>query len=72
MERLMAEIKPGRSLTNYCHRQNRIYWGKFVYCQLKEIWRVRDKDKTTLPSPCPFFSWAQLHAFIPNSSTCPP
>lgn len=61
----------GRSHTNYHHGQNRPDLGKInlIYCQLKEIWMVRNKGKSeTAPFPSPL-SQADLQPFIPDTST---
>lgn len=55
-----AEIKKGRLLTSYCHRQNRLDSGKINL--LSRIVRNKDKNKNTFPShsllPRLNFSWA--------------
>lgn len=43
-----AEIKKGRLLTSYCHRQNRLDSGKINL--LSRIVRNKDKNKNTFPS----------------------
>lgn len=62
---LWIRIKTGRSLTNYYHWQNRLC---SVYCELKYIWMVRNKNafpsaptvlprlNFTLAFPTPLFS----------------
>ena len=32
---LWVKIRTKRSLTNYCHRQNRLNLGQLIYCQSK-------------------------------------
>lgn len=48
MENLWAEVKTRRYLTNYSQGQNRHFFLKsnLMYCQLKKVWKVRNKLKT--------------------------
>lgn len=61
------------SLVSYHRGLNNLGQGEMVlvYCQLKYIWMVRNKDKIELPFTSPF-SQAQLHSSIPSSSISPP
>lgn len=47
-ENKVVKLKTGRSLISYCHGQNSVN-----YCQLKQIWIVRNKSKKTKPAPSP-------------------
>ena len=69
-ERTCIDIKTGRLLANYPHRQNRLDFGKInlIYCQLQYILVGRNKGKhniKTFPLPP---SQDQLHSFSPNTS----
>jgi len=60
-----AEINTGRSLTDYCWRQNRPYlWKtKLIYCQLKIEWDGEETEaELKPPSPSPPSSQAQFHS----------
>lgn len=63
LERFMVRINAGRALTSYPHCQNRHSWGKLIYCQFKEVWMVRNKDKA-MPSTHlqPIFSSSCFHS----------
>jgi len=52
-ERLIADINTGRSPINYPRPQSRVNLGKHICCPLKEIWMVRNKDKTPSTQPVP-------------------
>ena len=61
-----------RSLTNYCHGQNRLNLGRkgsLIYHQSNQSRIVRNKTRSsnTFPLPLPS-SWAQLHSCFSTSS----
>jgi len=75
-KRIMGQDKGrGRSLSSYCHGQNRLSLGKMklIYCQSNQSRVVRKENlNNTFPPPLPS-SQAQLHSqflnILPSSST---
>lgn len=68
---LKVEIKRGRLLTSYCHKQYRLDLGKIslIYCQWKNLWLFFWETKTSI-EPCLFPTpFPRLHSFVPNFST---
>jgi len=43
---LWVEIRPGRSVSNYCHRQSRLDLGKLIYHHSNQNSIMRSKTKS--------------------------
>lgn len=64
-------MKTRRSLTNYCHRQDRLNLGKITFIANQIIGSDIEKQIQKIKAPsCHLpYSLAQFHSFIPNSTT---
>lgn len=72
---LGVTARTGGSLTCNCPGQIRPESGKIniIYCQMKEIWIVRNRDKIkTPPASAPLLSFLGSASLLPAKLFCPP
>ena len=69
--RMRKEIKRGRLLTSYSHRQHRLNLRKVNLFQLERTWIVKNRKQTLkqhLLPPLPLSSQARFQLFVSDSS----